>query len=243
MVEAEASSTVGAASGDSQVTWVTTSTTADMSNAHVATFDSKTALVTWEEIADPFCEYIAFGCQGTFTGANYQLVSSDGTLVGEPLVTKDVTVSGDLVTMTDGRICWPYVSQEWDLNGVVGWGFTSTNVTKMSFACLNADGTASTSGSSSTAASSVVASSSAAVTSSAEVAVAAAASTSSSATVLLSSSVAPASSAEAVSVAPAATTPLASSAQPATTLLTSTVSAAPAPSCSKHVHTVYVTAA
>lgn len=137
MVQTEASSTAGAADGDSHITWITTSTTGDMSNAHVATFDNSNALVTYETIEDPLCEYVAFGCQGTFTGASYQLVSSDGTKVGEPLVTKDVTVSGDLVTMNDGRICWPYVNQAWDLAGVTGWGFTSTKVTKMSFACVS----------------------------------------------------------------------------------------------------------
>ncbi|KAF3762683.1 hypothetical protein M406DRAFT_25503, partial [Cryphonectria parasitica EP155] len=145
MVEAEASSTVGAASGDSQVNWLTTTTTADMSNAHVATFDGTNALVTWEEIADPFCEYVAFGCRGTFSGAYYQLVTNtgNGTAVGEPLVKSDVYVSGDLVTMGDGRICWPYVNMDWDLDGIVGWTYTSTNVTKMSFACVSLDGSSS----------------------------------------------------------------------------------------------------
>lgn len=145
MVQEQASSTVGDASGDSQVNWLTTSTTADQSNAHVATFDGTNALVTWEEIADPFCEYIAFGCRGTFTGSYFQLVSNTdgGAAVGEPLKMTDVTVSGDLVTMPDGRICWPYVSQDWDMSEPVGYGTTSSTVTKMSFACMSADGTSS----------------------------------------------------------------------------------------------------
>lgn len=147
MTEQQASSEVGAASGDSQVNWVTTSTTADQSNAHVATFDDTHALVTWEEIADPFCEYVAMGCRGKFTGAYYQLVSNDGngTLVGEPVVSTDVLVAGDMVTMNDGRICWPYVSMDWDLSSVVGWGYTPANVTKMSFACMSLDGSSSSS--------------------------------------------------------------------------------------------------
>lgn len=158
MVQSQASSTVGAADGDSQVNWMTTSTKADQSNAHVATFDDTYALVAWEEIADPFCEYIAFGCRGTFSGAYYQLVSGsgNGSAVGEPLVKDNVYVSGDMVTMGDGRICWPYVSMDWDLSGIVGWGYTSSNVTKMSFACVSLDGSSSSSssGSSSSAASS-----------------------------------------------------------------------------------------
>lgn len=81
------------------------------------------------------------GCRGTFTGAYYQLVSNEGngTLVGEPLVSTDVLVAGDMVTMGDGRICWPYVSMDWDLSGVVGWGYNPTNVTKISFACMSLD--------------------------------------------------------------------------------------------------------
>ncbi|KUI66656.1 hypothetical protein VM1G_02159 [Cytospora mali] len=156
MVQQQASSEVGAVSGDSQVNWVTTGTTADQSNAHVATFDDTHALVTWEEIADPFCEYIAMGCRGTFSGAYYQLVSNEGngTLVGEPVVSKDVYVSGDMVTMNDGRICWPYVSMDWDLSGVVGWGYTSTNVTKMSFACMSLNGSSSSSAASTSSATS-----------------------------------------------------------------------------------------
>ncbi|ROW06372.1 hypothetical protein VPNG_07525 [Cytospora leucostoma] len=147
LADGQATSEVGAASGDSQVNWATTSTTADQSNAHVATFDDTHALVTWEEIADPFCEYIAMGCRGVFTGAYYQLVSkeSNGTLVGEPLVSNDVFVAGDMVTMGDGRVCWPYVSMDWDLSGVVDWTYTPSNVTKMSFACISLNGSSSTS--------------------------------------------------------------------------------------------------
>lgn len=188
MVQDQASSTVGAASGDSQVNWLTTGTKADQSNAHVATFDGSSALVTWEEIADPFCEYIAFGCRGTFTGSYFQLVSGDngGAAVGEPLVSKDVTVSGDLVTMPDGRICWPYVNQAWDMSSVVGMGAASSTVTKMSFACMSADGSSSTgstgstsgsTGSSAASSSTAAAATSAAASSSAPVVAAAAAAT------------------------------------------------------------------
>lgn len=218
MLQDEASSAVGAASGDSQVNWLTTSTTADMSNAHAATFDGTNALVTWEKIADPVCDYIAFGCSGTFSGSYFQLVSSTGkgTAVGEPLVKQDVYVSGDLVSMGDGRICWPYVNMDWTLNGVVGWGYTSSNVTKMSFACMSVDGSSST-----TSSSTAAASSSAAATTSTQVAVAAAAAAaaaSSSASVVTT---------EVATTAAAATTTAAA----ATTLATSVL----APSSSRQV--------
>lgn len=162
MVGTQATSEVGSASGDSQVNWLTTGT-ADQSNAHVATFDSTQALVTWEEIADPFCEFIAMGCRGKFTGSKFQLVSNDGTgkAVGEPLTSTDVTVAGDLVTMADGRICWPYVAMTWDLSSPVGYGGSTATTTKMSFACISA-GSSSGSGSASSAASTAAASSTAA---------------------------------------------------------------------------------
>ncbi|KAG6362757.1 hypothetical protein INS49_007851 [Diaporthe citri] len=147
MVGKQATSEVGAASGDDQVNWLTTGT-ADQSNAHVATFDGTNALVTWEEIADPFCEFIAMGCRGKFTGSRFQLVTNDGTgkAVGEPLTSTDVTVAGDLVTMADGRICWPYVSMDWDLSSPVGYGGSTTTTTKMSFACISLGGSGSSSG-------------------------------------------------------------------------------------------------
>lgn len=178
MVGTQATSEVGAASGDSQVNWLTTGT-ADQSNAHVATFDGTNALVTWEEIADPFCEFIAMGCRGKFTGSKFQLVTNDGSgkAVGEPLTSTDVTVAGDLVTMADGRICWPYVAMTWDLSSPVGYGGSQTTTTKMSFACISLSGSGSSSGgstassaaataASSTAAAAPASSSAAAVTSS-----------------------------------------------------------------------------
>lgn len=165
MVGKQATSEVGAASGDDQVNWLTTGT-ADQSNAHVATFDGTNALVTWEEIADPFCEFIAMGCRGKFSGSRFQLVTNDGTgkAVGEPLVSQDVTVAGDLVTMADGRICWPYVSMTWDMSSPVGYGGSTTTTTKMSFACISLSGSGSSSGSASSSAAATAASSTAAAT-------------------------------------------------------------------------------
>jgi hypothetical protein len=128
----QASSVVGAADGDSQIHWITTGS-ADHSNAHVATFNRHNALVTWEEIADPVCdEFVAMGCKGTFTGSYFQLLTG-GKKVGSPVKSTDAYVAGDMVTMSSNKICWPYVSMDWTLDGPV----TQTTTTKkMSFACM-----------------------------------------------------------------------------------------------------------
>ncbi|OJI88408.1 hypothetical protein ASPTUDRAFT_195954 [Aspergillus tubingensis CBS 134.48] len=166
----QATSTVGDENGDSQVTWVTSGSN-DCSNAHVATFGNSSALITWEEISDPLCEYIAMGCRGQFAGTYFQQVDSDGNKVGDAFKSTDVYVSGDMVTMSDGRICWPYVNMDWDLSEVV-WSADSSKYTKkMSFACIggsdssNSTTTASaTAKASSSASVAVVSSASAAVT-------------------------------------------------------------------------------
>ena len=111
----QASSTIGEG-GDSQITWVTSEIGPDRSNAHVATFDDYYALVSWEEIASPQCDFIAMGCGGEFTGTYYQLVDKDGKNVGDPIKSMDTYVAGDMVSMGDGRICWPYVEMEWSLS-------------------------------------------------------------------------------------------------------------------------------
>lgn len=135
-VGAQATSVVGTEDGDSQVNWVTKGSN-DCSNAHAATFGSSSALVTWEEISNPTCDFIAMGCRGQFAGTYFQEVSSDGSTVGDAFTSTDVYVAGDMVTMSDGRICWPYVSMEWDLSQAVGYG-TAATYKKMSFACMSA---------------------------------------------------------------------------------------------------------
>lgn len=120
------------ADGDSQINWITTGD-ADCSNAHVATFDKSNALVTWEEIAEPTCDFIAMGCRGAYTGSYFQLVT-DGKKVGEPVKATDVYVAGDMVTMADGRVCWPYVDMKWTLDGPVQ---NAASVKEMSFACMS----------------------------------------------------------------------------------------------------------
>lgn len=124
-------------SGDDQVNWITTGT-ADHSNAHVAAFDKTNALVTWEEIAEPNCPLVAFGCEGDFTGSYFQLVNN-GEKVGEPVKSTNVYVAGDMVTMSDGSICWPYVDMKWSLND----GSRADSVSKISFACMSNGGSTS----------------------------------------------------------------------------------------------------
>lgn len=138
-IGAQASSEVGAEDGDSQVNWITEGNGNDRSNAHAATFGPNNALITWEEISDPICDYIAMGCRGQFAGSFFQQVNSDGEKVGEALKSTDVYVAGDMVTMNDGRICWPYVSMEWDLSSPVDTysGTGSSTTKKMSFACMS----------------------------------------------------------------------------------------------------------
>ncbi|CAK1365850.1 hypothetical protein CB0940_09686 [Cercospora beticola] len=132
-----ASSEVGAV-GDSQVNWITPEIGPDRSNAHVAAFDSEYALVTWEQIDSPFCEFEAMGCRGTFSGTYFQLVNSKGEAIGEPLKDMDTYVAGDMVTMADGRICWPYVSMTWLLHEQsVRQTEMIRNATSVSFACMS----------------------------------------------------------------------------------------------------------
>lgn len=174
LIGEEATTTLGP-DGDSQVNWITTGT-ADHSNAHVAAFDGSNALVTWEEIAEPNCPLVAFGCEGTFTGSYFQLVNN-GEKVGDAVKSTNVYVAGDMVTMSDGRICWPYVDMDWSLNAASqGWFKRADSVQEISFACMSNGGSGSGSGSSSTAAASAApatsatpaASSKAAVTSAAQ---------------------------------------------------------------------------
>ncbi|KAM0330660.1 hypothetical protein ACHAQA_003611 [Verticillium albo-atrum] len=138
IVGEQATSVVGSAEGDKQINWVTEGN-ADCSNAHVAAFDASQALVTWEEIASPICDFEAMGCRGKFTGTHYQLVNKAGEKVGAPIESLDTTVSGDLVTMSDGRICWPYVNMEWRLDAVTR-ALPDSTTSDISFACISLSG-------------------------------------------------------------------------------------------------------
>ncbi|CAG8021621.1 unnamed protein product [Penicillium salamii] len=137
-VGAEATSVVGTEDGDSQINWVTSGSN-DCSNAHAATFGASNALITWEEISNPTCDFIAMGCRGSFAGTFFQEVDSTGSKVGESFSSDDVYVAGDMVTMSDGRICWPYVSMTWDLSQANDG--SSAAGKKLSFACIGLDGT------------------------------------------------------------------------------------------------------
>lgn len=146
----QATSEVGAQDADSQITWVTEGK-ADHSNVRVAAFDADSALLTWEQIDNPTCdEFIAMGCKGAFSGTYFQQIDKNGKAVGTALNSSDIYVAGDLVNIGD-RICWPYVSMEWDLADTVGgYGGQSTDTTKkISFACIGLNGSEGSSSSSS----------------------------------------------------------------------------------------------
>jgi hypothetical protein len=132
----QATSIVGTEDGDSQVNWVTSGSN-DCSNAHAATFGSANAVVTWEEISNPTCDFIAMGCRGTFAGTFFQQIDSTGAKVGEAISSEDVYVAGDMVTMSDGRVCWPYVSMTWDLSQAVNDYAPGSTTKKISVACLS----------------------------------------------------------------------------------------------------------
>ncbi|RBR26218.1 uncharacterized protein FIESC28_01001 [Fusarium coffeatum] len=142
LVGEQATSEVGAKDGDSQVNWITDGAN-DCSNAHAAAFDASTALVSWEEISNPVCENEAMGCSGKFAGTKFQAVDSKGKKIGQAITSDDTYVAGDMVTMSDGRICWPFVNMAWSLDGPA----QAADVKKISFACMS-NGSGSGSGSS-----------------------------------------------------------------------------------------------
>lgn len=152
LVGDQATSVVPSADGDSQVNWLTEGSN-DCSNAHAAAFDGENALVSWEEISNPICDFDAMGCRGTFAGTKFQLVTSAGKTSGEAISSDNTYVAGDMVTMSDGRVCWPYVSMEWDLSGPT----TAADVSKISFACMSNGSGSGNSGSASSAVSSAAA--------------------------------------------------------------------------------------
>jgi hypothetical protein len=153
LVGEQATSEVGAKNGDSQVNWITDGAN-DCSNAHAAAFDASIALVSWEEISNPVCENEAMGCSGKFAGTKFQAVDSKGKKIGQAITSNDTYVAGDMVTMSDGRICWPYVNMAWSLDGPV----QAADVKKISFACMsNGSGSGSESGASVSKASTAVA--------------------------------------------------------------------------------------
>jgi hypothetical protein len=89
-------------------------TDTDCFNTHVAAFNETSALVTWEESTVFNCD--SNGCQSnTYTGTRFQMVDSSGNSIGEPLVSKDVFVSGDIAKV-GSKLCWPYVNMTWDSN-------------------------------------------------------------------------------------------------------------------------------
>ena len=101
----QASSQVGAKSGDSQVIWVTESPSDAHQNVHVAAFNDKYALVTYEKIENAHCKPVPMSCTGTFAGTYMQLVDNTGAKIGSPVVAKDAYVAGDMINLGSNKIC------------------------------------------------------------------------------------------------------------------------------------------
>lgn len=132
----QATSVVGAAEGDTQVNWITYSSTVDHQNVHIEALNSNLSMVTWEVLTNPDCQPVPLGCSGTFAGTSFQFVDSTGSKVGSAVNETAVTVSGDLARI-NGKLCWPFVDQTWDLSAPKSSG---TLTTKMSFACAAEEG-------------------------------------------------------------------------------------------------------
>jgi len=160
----EASSVVGAAEGDTQVNWITYSSTEDHQNVHVAAINSNYSLITWETLTDPDCQPTPLGCTGTYNGTSFQIVDSAGAKVGNPVVSSKAFVSGDIANVGTDKVCWPYVDMTWDLSAPRSSG---SPVTKMSFACASLAGSGSSASTSSSTSAAVAVSSAVSATSAA----------------------------------------------------------------------------
>lgn len=129
---AQASSVVGATEGDTQVNWITESSTEDHQNVHVATLNSTLSLVSWETLTSPDCQPVPLGCTGTYAGTSFQFVDNTGAKIGSVFSSTSVFVSGDMTLIGD-KLCWPYVDMTWDLSAPKD---SATPVSQMSFACV-----------------------------------------------------------------------------------------------------------
>ncbi|MBW0493563.1 hypothetical protein O181_033278 [Austropuccinia psidii MF-1] len=131
----QASSEIGAADGDKQINWLTYSNEVDTRNVHVATFNDKLALVSWDRLTKIKCEPLPMTCMGAYDGTAFQLVTAEGAKNGAPII-KDIPVGGDMVTLEDGKICWAYVPTTWDLSTPKTSNFTTDTI---SIACATLD--------------------------------------------------------------------------------------------------------
>ncbi|CAH7671526.1 hypothetical protein PPACK8108_LOCUS6306 [Phakopsora pachyrhizi] len=127
----EASSVPGSLDGDSQVDFLTRSDTEDHRNVRTATLTSDLAIVSWDTLKGAKCGPLPLSCTGKYSGTSYVLVNSQGKMQGKEIV-EQIPVSGDMVTMADGRVCWPYSPTTWSFQGPKG---APTLVNTLSIAC------------------------------------------------------------------------------------------------------------
>lgn len=133
---------IGAAEGDHQVHWITYGKDEDHQNVHTAALDANLAVLTWERIVNPHCQPLPMGCTGTFAGTVFQFIDSNGKLFGKPVTRQDVTVAGDIATLSTDKVCFPYIDHVWDVLKTVDES-TPYTVDAISFACISANGTSS----------------------------------------------------------------------------------------------------
>ncbi|KAI8448838.1 hypothetical protein BY996DRAFT_327273 [Phakopsora pachyrhizi] len=102
--------------GDIQVDFLSRSENEDHRNVRTATLTSDLAIVSWDTLKDAKCAPLPLSCTGKYAGTSYVLVNSQGKKQGQELV-EQIPVSGDMVTMADGKVCWPYSPTTWSFEG------------------------------------------------------------------------------------------------------------------------------
>jgi hypothetical protein len=85
----------------------------DCSNARIATFDRKEALLTWEEEEVEGCTILS-GCKSRkYLGTSFVKLDASGKPLEQAFTSTDVFVSGDMIQVWN-QICWPYVHMDWN---------------------------------------------------------------------------------------------------------------------------------
>jgi hypothetical protein len=117
----------------------------DCSNARIATFDRRVALLTWEEEEVEDCRILS-GCKSRkYIGTSFLKLDEMGKPLEQAYKSIDVFVSGDIIQVWN-HICWPYVNMVWNTSkGELAKypkeheprsGGDFLTVKKLSFACI-----------------------------------------------------------------------------------------------------------
>ncbi|HET9168386.1 MAG TPA: hypothetical protein VFN97_03085 [Actinospica sp.] len=84
--------------------YLTSDTTVDNINPHIAPCSARDFLVSWESIANASCD--AETCLGSFTGTHIRVVDASGRFVTPDLVVQ-AHIAGDIAVLPDGSLIWP----------------------------------------------------------------------------------------------------------------------------------------